>query len=132
MFLRHNQFTLLIFIVILILCGLPEMEVPKSELEHLDKGVHAVLFALFSFCMAVGFTKQHQSSFISLNVYSITIICSSLYGIFIELFQGFVLVDRAFEWLDIAADIFGVFIGVFSFYSIVGKGVKRIKVISPK
>lgn len=127
MFLRYNQFTLLLFIVIFVLCGLPEIEVPQSELEHLDKGVHAVLFALFSFCMGVGFTKQHQYSFLSLNVYSITIIFSVLYGVLIELFQGFVLLDRAFEWLDIAADIFGVFVGVLSFRAIMSSGTKRIK-----
>jgi membrane associated rhomboid family serine protease len=127
MFLRYNQFTILLFIVIFVLCGLPEIEVPESGLEYLDKGVHAVLFALFSFCMIVGFTKQHQYSFLSHNVYSITIIFAIVYGALIELFQGFVLVDRAFEWLDIAADIFGVFVGVFSFWIIMNNGTRRVK-----
>ena len=121
MFLKHNQFTIVLFVVIFLLCLLPGSEVPKSGQEHLDKFLHAVLFGLFSFCAMIGFKKQHQFPVLSSNVIVIIVSFSILYGISIELFQGYVLSDRAFEWLDIVADTVGVFIGYFAFWILVRK-----------
>ena len=121
MFLKHNQFTIVLFVVIFLLCLLPGSEVPKSGQEHLDKFVHAVLFGLFSFCAMIGFKKQHQFPFLSSNVIVIIVSFSILYGVAIELFQDLVLSDRSFEWLDIVADAVGVFTGYFAFRTLVRK-----------
>jgi VanZ family protein len=121
MFFRHNQFSVLFFVVIFLLCLLPGSEVPKSGQEHLDKFVHAILFGLFSFCTMIGFTKQYQFSVSSSRVVLITVFFSILYGVFIELFQGFILTDRSFEWLDLFADATGVLIGYLAFKIVVGK-----------
>lgn len=126
MFLKHNQFSIALFVVIFLLCLLPGSEVPKSGLQHLDKFVHLVLFSLFAFCTMVGFTKQHEYPALSTNVIKFTISISILYGVFIEIFQGYVLNDRAFEWLDIVADTAGVFIGYLAFWVVVGKRLKRV------
>lgn len=121
MFIRHNQFSLLLFAVIFLLCLMPGSEVPKSGQEHLDKFVHAILFGLFSFCTMIGFTKQYQFSVSTSNVVLITVVFSILYGLSIELFQEYVLTDRSFEWLDLLADATGIMIGYVAFKMVVGK-----------
>ena len=129
MFFRHNQFSLILFVVIFVLCLLPGSEVPKSGQEHLDKFVHAILFGLFSFCTMVGLTKQFQFSMSSSNVVLITVVFSILYGVSIELFQGYLLSDRSFEWLDVFADVSGVMIGYLAFRLVVGKKCRsKIKI----
>ncbi|MFT6716915.1 MAG: VanZ family protein [Saprospiraceae bacterium] len=121
MFLRHNQFSIALFVVIFLLCLLPGSEVPKLGQEHLDKFLHFMLFGLFSFCTMVGVTKQYQFPVLSSNVVKFTIVFSIIYGVTIEVFQGLLLEGRGFEWLDIAADTAGVFIGYFFFLVMMGK-----------
>jgi VanZ family protein len=112
--------------VIFFLCMLPGSEVPTSGQLHLDKFVHTILFGLFTFCLMIGFTKQHQFSFLSSHVVIVSFFFTALYGLFIELFQEFVLNDRAFELLDIAADIIGVLIGYLCFLTVMGKKLKKV------
>ena len=125
MFLRSNQFTISVFIVIFLLCLLPGNEVPKIGQEHLDKALHAVLFALLSFCMMIGFSKQYQFYTLARYTTSWTLIICLTYGVAIEMFQDLFLSDRYFEWLDIAADSAGTFIGV-TFFLIVVQGKHRL------
>lgn len=124
MFLKHNQFSIALFLIIFMLCLLPGSEVPKSGLQSLDKVVHVVLFCLFTFCAMIGFTKQHQFPVLSEHVVPIVVTLSVLYGVSIEVFQGRFLTDRAFEWYDIFADSFGVFIGFLAYKFVMGGFMK--------
>lgn len=119
MFLRSNQFTISIFIAIFLLCLLPGDEVPKIGQENLDKVLHTVLFALLSFCMMIGFSKQYTFYTLARNTTFWSLLICISYGVAIEFFQDLFLIDRHFEWLDIVADSAGTTIGVVSFLVIV-------------
>lgn len=120
MFLRYNQFSISIFIVILLLCLLPGTQVPCIGQENLDKFLHGFLFALLSFTMMVGFLKQYQFRVLALNASKIVIVFGLSYGIVIEVLQDLFLPDRSFEWLDILADGVGTVLGFSLFLWIKG------------
>ena len=121
MFFKHNQFTIAIFVAIVLICMLPGNEVPELEDQVVDKYVHAVLFGLLSYCMIIGFVKQFQYARLARHAVGISVVFSILFGILIELFQYGFLEGRTFDLLDIAADLVGVLIGFVSFVLVRGK-----------
>ena len=124
MFLRSNQFTIAIFIAIFLLCLLPGSEVPEIGHEHLDKAMHAFLFALLSYCMMIGFLKQYQYYYLARYASMFTLSICLSYGVFLEVFQDLFLSDRSFEWLDIAADALGT-LGGYGLFVILVQGKEQ-------
>ena len=121
MFLKYNQFSIGMFVIVFLMCLLPGSEMPQLGLEHMDKAVHGVLFALLTYCMIIGFLKQYQFYNLALNAVKISIITGMVYGVLIEVFQGLYLEDRAFEWYDIVSDWAGVGVGFCAFLIVKGK-----------
>ena len=124
MFLRSNQFTIAIFVAIFLLCLLPGSEVPQIGHEHLDKALHAFLFGLLAYCMMIGFLKQYQYYSLARYAQWYTLIICLSYGVFLEVIQDLFLVDRSFEWLDIAADSVGTLVG-YGFFVLLVQGKEQ-------
>lgn len=121
MFLKHNQFSIAVFVAIFLLCLLPGDEVPCLMQENLDKVLHTGLFALFSFSAIIGFLKQYQFPFLAKNAVKIVVLLAISYGVVIEVVQDLFITDRSFEWLDIVADWIGVVFGLGVYLLIKGK-----------
>lgn len=121
MFFTYNQFSISVFVLILILCLLPGSEVPSLDMENMDKVLHSILFALLAFTMMIGLLKQYQYRTVAVNAGKITLIFGFLYGVLIEVLQDLFLPDRSFELFDIAADWGGTLIGFSGFLLMKGK-----------
>lgn len=98
---------------------------PPSALPHIrvnDKLVHACAFAGLAFLIAWAVptkkTKLHQNTMIAASI-------SIVYAGFDELMQ--IPVGRTADWLDFAADCFGIFIGL-SVYTLARAAILRADV----
>jgi VanZ family protein len=90
---------------IFILCLLPGSAFPDTGWVAAyapDKWVHAFLYAVWTVLWKV---RRGRTSF------PFMLLCMSLWGAGIELFQQYVLTYRSGEWLDWLADIVGIFLG---------------------
>jgi VanZ family protein len=99
--------------IIFFLCFLPGSALPKEDwLDkiYFDKIVHAVLyFVLFFLILRISTIKT------SAAILTATALCI-VQGILIELVQGSSWIQhRSFDIWDIAANVFGVIIGIFLF-----------------
>jgi VanZ family protein len=97
--------------LIFILCFLPGSALPKEDwLDkiYFDKIVHAILYFVLFFLILRIFTIKTSAA-----ILTATALCIAQ-GIFIELVQGSSWIQhRSFDVWDIAANVFGVFIGIF-------------------
>lgn len=82
-----------------------------------DKLAHFFVFAVLSFLLILGFSKQYTFLFIRYNAVIVAVVFSFVYGLSIELVQTFIP-DRGAELADIVANSLGVFIGWLAFYLI--------------
>ncbi|MCC5928528.1 MAG: VanZ family protein [Cyclobacteriaceae bacterium] len=118
MFWRHNVLTFIWLLFILLATLLPGSELPEAGgVASIDKTIHTGIFAVLTFVMIIGFSKQN--AFMSLKRHSTryALIIAIFLGIAIEILQ-FLSKDRSFEWADIAFDALGAFIGFFVFFII--------------
>ena len=100
LFYLKPHFTIFLTVVIAILCFIPSERIPDVSTD--DKTAHFLAFA------ALGF-----SWFMFLKNYVKVAIGLSFFAVFIEIVQYLLPVSfhRAFDLLDILADILGIFIG---------------------
>lgn len=102
-----SVWTALIFLA----CFIPGSEVPKVKIPLVDKWVHFLLFAVFSFLWLCAYKT------ITFSKLLLVFLTSVLLGWMVELIQGSGLVrGRAYEFNDIVADAIGGLIGVVIFY----------------
>lgn len=88
---------------------LPLQEIPKTDIAHLDKLVHAIMYALLSLNVALGFfnLKKNQAFFFSFPIF-----VSFFYGFFIEIMQEWFTNYRFFDIFDIFANGIGCLIAL--------------------
>lgn len=107
--------TLLIFI----LCLWPGRELPHSSIPLIDKWVHFVLFAPFTFLWLTAFGRRDFKSLLA----GFGAGCAT--GLLVELLQGaFPALGRSYDLLDIVADGIGSLLGALLFIpfaAIIGK-----------
>ena len=109
-----KRFSMFLFVLwtlfILYACFMPPSDVPKVKIPYLDKVVHFILFANFSFlglCMSRQYSRYSKLLFWLL---------ATFLGALIEIIQASNWVKgRSFEWEDILADSFGGLIGILMF-----------------
>jgi hypothetical protein len=111
--LKLSQFlpAIIWFIIANILFLMPGDDVPTSSFLdeiYFDKWVHAGLFGGIVFLTAYPFIKMGRLSKKLLIKISIAGIC---YGIFIEILQKYVAIERDFDYTDILADAVGCLLG---------------------
>lgn len=97
--------------LILIACLIPGNEVPELDIPLMDKYVHFIIFAAFSFLWLCTFTKPRFSAGLLLLIASVAL------GYLVELLQGSgITTGRSYEEADVLADGIGGLIGVISFF----------------
>jgi len=115
-FFHNNKKRALIFAIIwtmLILgaCLIPGREVPNVHIPMMDKWVHFVIFAGFSFLWLCTFSSINFTKMLNIFVLSVAL------GYSVELLQDSgITAGRSFERDDIIADGIGGFLGVVLFY----------------
>lgn len=98
--------TLLIFV----LCFLPGNELPKVDLPLIDKWVHFILFAIFSFLWLVSAPSRSK-------IYLFTILVITVFvGWLVEYIQGHYAIGRFQDDMDTLADSVGGLIGIIIFF----------------
>ena len=101
------------FFVVGILTLMPGKDVPEVgwlNIPNLDKFVHMVLFGTLTLLFCLPYSKTGFSFLKKRNIFVRISLSMILWGIMIEVIQKFFVPGRGFEWLDWAADSFGVFI----------------------
>lgn len=124
-FIQHKIWAVLIAIIwtalIFIACFLPGNEIPNVQIPMIDKWVHFVIFAGFSFLWYLTVPKATVFKSILL------IILSFLIGFIVELIQGSSwVVGRAYEVNDVIADGIGGILGVVLYIIIEKRALKII------
>lgn len=92
-------------------CLLPASEVPKVRILHIDKAVHFVIFAGFSFLwLLVLVPATFRTGFL-------VFLCAVILGYLVELLQGSgITTGRSFDTMDIVADAIGGAGGMVLFF----------------
>ena len=120
MFWKYNYQGAFWTLLILMLSGFPGDQFERSEIENADIFVHAFLYAVLFFLLAVGFLKQ--SSFNRLKVFTLrkVFVLTVSYGALIEVMQATIFVNRSFQLSDIVFNTVGALMGFACFGAIYG------------
>ncbi len=120
MFWKYNYQGALWTLLILMLSGFPGDQFERSKIENADIFVHAFLYAVLFFLLAVGFLKQ--SSFNRLKVFTLrkVFVLTVSYGALIEVMQATIFVNRSFQLSDIVFNTVGALMGFACFGAIYG------------
>lgn len=113
MFFRYNLPAIAWSVIILALTLSPRVYVPKEfswDLVRADLFAHAFLFAVLAFLLMVGFTKQRIAHALQSNAAYLAIAIATVFGGTIEVVQWFIP-ERSFDYLDMAANTVGAFLG---------------------
>ena len=105
---RNSWIAIFWTLLILLACSWPGKDIPEVQFEGFDKVVHVGLFMTWTVLWLLVYPTK------SVHV----ILAGIAYGIGIEFYQQIMPLDRSFDWLDIAADSVGVFLG-FGFKALV-------------
>lgn len=88
-----------------------------------DKAGHFGAYAIFTITLAVPLFKQYPVTSFRYKVSLYAIGLPVLYGLIMELLQGFVIMDRNLEFYDLVADAVGSLVG----FTMVYLAIKQIK-----
>ena len=103
-------------VFIAILHAIPGADVQKiiiPELLLIDKLAHIIMFMIGVYLFAVADKRQQKPQFLR-NICVFFVI----YGLLLEVLQGFIFVGRSADFLDWLADIIGVFLGIWIYKKI--------------
>ena len=131
MFLRYNLPGIIWGMIVFVLLAMPGSDVPSlSFLRFLpvDKIVHFILFAVFSFLLSIGFLRQYSSQRLRLNALIFAFFISVIYGGSMEYMQGTVFDDRTADWIDFVMNLCGTIGGLCTFALLKTKIISRFSV----
>jgi VanZ family protein len=117
--LRYNLFTILWAAMILLTTLLPSTSMPAGlslwELLSFDSFAHCFLFAVLTFLMIIGLTKQF--TYLKLRHFAVrsSLFISTMFGVSIELMQHFFIYGRQGDIIDVLANTIGCLIGIILF-----------------
>lgn len=118
MIIRYNLFTIMWAAVIMITTLLPSTSMPSLsiwELFSFDSFAHAFLFAVLTYLMIVGIKKQYTFPKIKHYAIRVSLLISTLFGIFIELTQHFFIFGRQGDIIDVLSNTIGCLLGIVLF-----------------
>ncbi len=105
--------------VILLTTLLPSSSMPPSlsiwDFLSFDTVAHAFMFAILTFLMIVGMSKQYTYTKLRHTAIRFSLITSALFGILIELVQHLAGAGRQGDIFDVISDTIGCFAGVLLF-----------------
>jgi len=124
---KYLTITVIYAIFVFYLSVQPITEETPEWFPYQDKVFHVMLYAIFSFILAIGM-RQGKKQYLVKTVFYMSFVISFIYGFFIEICQIFVP-TRSFEVLDITANsigsILGVTVAIFSLFIISKLEIKR-------
>lgn len=107
-YITNYPLSCLAIIIIWLLCLLPVPETPLSDVRLIDKFVHGGLYACFCMLVWIEYIHIHAKTSPRKIIFGI-IVAPIIMGGMIELVQAYCTGGgRSGEWLDFAADVFGV------------------------
>ena len=113
-------------VLVLILCNMPQEDIPETSLffEGFDKMAHLGFFFILTVLLFFGKINQQNSyDYRILTIIKILLITASLGG-GIEILQWKVFTYRSAEWWDFTSDMLGVGMGVFGYLLLHRKAYK--------
>ena len=108
MFLKYNIWGILWVLLILVACSTPGEQLPPAPFFNFDKLVHFFFYGMLQFLFLRGFLLQHQWKWLRKHYIATSMVVSSLYGIWIELMQGYAWRNRSLDINDMVANVVGV------------------------
>jgi len=121
--LNHSWPAITWSVIIFIMLTLPASSLPsesKFPVPNFDKLVHFGLFGGFVY-LWIRYLSARFPGWSFSRVIILFFLLSSIYGIGMEYFQRYVLVDRHFDYYDILADVLGAFAGMLLCFRWFGK-----------
>lgn len=116
---KHRWPGILWTTLIFVACLSPSSGIPKGpSIPGIDKWVHIGIFAIWS-GIWTSFRSTDPTQGQPLPFWKIIIVGGAL-GLGIEFMQEFSALGRAFEWMDLLADLTGVVLGYFIRRSMLG------------
>ena len=110
-FLKNNRWSILWGLFIFLLTMMPGQAFPRIptwiDQFHPDKVVHLFIFAVFTFLLISGFSKEGNPGFVRSYAILITLVISLGIGGATELLQGWLIPGRTADWKDFLADTVG-------------------------
>ena len=124
---KYQLLTILWAIFIYILCMSNPSALPKHRyfnVPYFDKWVHAFLFSVMALLFLLGYKRQTPRLYFNTKHYFLVLLCSTAYGVFIELVQHFFTSNRHADVYDVMADLAGAILGCLLAYFWLIKGKK--------
>ena len=118
MFFKKFLFTTVCIIVILYLslANFSSVELPP-KIPHLDKIVHFIMYAGFTFCVIFDLTRDTTEHKIKFSKAILAFVFTSVFGMLMECAQYTLTTYRGFELADMISNSLGALCGaVFSYY----------------
>ncbi len=84
------------------------------DIPHLDKIMHGIMFALFSFVLAGYLKERKKGNYNFIRSLAIVLILATVYGFIIEILQ-LMIPERNFEIPDLIANFIGSLFGLLLF-----------------
>ncbi len=101
-------------LLILWVLSVPGSSFPKTPflaIPHFDKLVHLGIFAVFTFLLGYGLSKQ-PARWCQKYVYTITLLLGVIYSMLTEVVQHIFLAERTGDFWDFIADVAGCLVGI--------------------
>jgi hypothetical protein len=112
---RSLIYALLWALLILVLCVMPPGNLPRQgwlDALHVDKFVHAAMFAVFFVLLVNGIQQQHGFALARKHPQWVAFLIAVAYGVFTEWTQEAMGLGRRADVADVLADTAGVFLGM--------------------
>lgn len=94
---------------------IPGNNLPESsflETIHADKLVHLFLYGVLFLLWSYGWNQQYSQQRFRLQVETLSVGMTVVYGTIIEILQPYISQQRAFEFGDLVMNLAGVFTGL--------------------
>lgn len=122
-------FSAIVFLVIpwLTLDPQPIGEIPGVLFPGADKMIHGLMFGGMAVALSTDFQKRNWSKPVSDKLLLFSCLFASVYGVIIEILQGYMDLGRTFELMDIVADIVGAVVCSLIFRIIAHKNLPYVQ-----
>lgn len=123
---KHTKWPLIWTVFIFFVCSYPGSDLPSADWLgklHLDKWIHAGLYAILFVLLVKAWIDQDQSQYLKKKAIHYSIAFCLLYGITIEILQTLFFEGRSGDWKDAVANTFGIVLGTLLFRLLFKKSI---------
>ena len=105
---KAYRYVIIWALFVLYLCGMNGSNIPKIKFDFvfgIDKLAHFALFGILAWLLIKASIKYHTRYEFKFIIQAVII--SAVFGVFIEILQGTIFVNRSFDYEDMIADGIG-------------------------